>query len=116
LYPRVKHQLGTFRKSTDLGAHLVNKRHRHRIIADALHVFGASPATEARQRLPGFGDTWAQKEPKVVRAFCKGFENCLVYLEYPETVRTMLKTTNPIECSLEETRRRIIPMKAFNNT
>jgi len=28
----------------------------------------------------------------------------------------MLKTTNPIERYLEEIRRRIIPMRAFNNT
>jgi len=100
----------------DLGAHLVNKRHRHRIIADALHIFGASTETETRRRLRGFTDTWTEKEPKAVRAFVRNFDCCLIYLEYPDPIRTMLKTSNPIERYLEEIRRRIIPMRAFNNT
>jgi hypothetical protein len=54
--------LETFLKAMDLGAHLVNRRHRHRIIADALHIFGASTETEARRRLRGFTDTWTEKE------------------------------------------------------
>ena len=116
LYPRVKHQLCTFHKAMDLGAHLIDKRHRHRIIADALHIFGASTETEARRRLRGFTDTWTRKEPKAVRAFVRNFDCCLIYLEYPDPIRTMLKTTNPIERYLEEIRRRIIPMRAFNNT
>ena len=43
------------------------------------------------------------------------FEHCLLYLEYPDPIRTMLKTNNPVERYLEEIRRRIIPMRSFNN-
>jgi len=116
LYPRVKHQLCTFHKAMDLGAHLVNKRHRHRIIADALHIFQSPTETQARKRLREFTHTWAEKEPKAVRAFLKKFEYCLTYPEYSDPIRTILKTSNPIERYLEEIRRRIIPMRAFNNT
>jgi transposase-like protein len=40
----------------------------------------------------------------------------LSYLEYPDPIRTMLKTNNLLERYLQELRRRIIPMKAFNNS
>lgn len=116
LYPRVKHQLCTFHKARDVGAHLVHKHHRHRIIADALSIFGASTQTQARRRLHHFTIRWREQEPKAVRALRKGFDQCLIYLDYPDPMRTRLKTTNPIERYLEEIRRRIIPMRAFNNT
>ena len=116
LYPRVSHQRCTFHKATDLGQHLVNKCHRNRIISDALHVFEATTATQVRKRLRLFCDKWWSKEPKAVRNFVKGFEYCLTYLEYPDPIRTMLKTNNPIERYIHELRRRIIPMRSFNNS
>jgi putative transposase len=116
LFPRVDHQLCTFHKANDLGNHLMNRAHYHQIISDALYVFEGETATEVRGRLRVFCGKWSSKEPKAVRNFLKGFENCLPYLDYPEPIRTMLKTNNPIERYLQELRRRIIPMRAFNNS
>jgi putative transposase len=115
LYPRVSHQPCTFHKANDISQHLANKRHHHRIIADALHIFEATTATQARKRLRLFCGKWWSKEPKAVRNFVRGFEHCLTYLEYPDPIRTMLKTNNPIERYIQELRRRIIPMRSFNN-
>ncbi len=116
LCPRVKHQLCTFHKAMDLGAHLVHKRHRHRLIADALDIFRAATPTETRRRLRHFTTRWTETELKAVRALLQGFDHCLVYLDYLDPIRTRVKTTNPIERHLEEIRRRIIPTRAFNNT
>jgi len=116
LYPRVAHQLCTFHKANDMGQHLVDKRHRHRIILDALYVFEGETETEVRKRLKVFCDRWAPKEPQAVRNFVRGFEHCLVYLQYPDPLRTMLKTNNLLERYLQELRRRITPMRAFNNS
>jgi len=116
LFPRVDRQLCTFHKANDLGNHLVNRAHYHQIISDALYVFEGETATEVRGRLRVFCGKWSSKEPKAVRNFLKGFEYCLTYLEYPKLIRTMLKTNNPIERYLQELRRRIIPMRAFNNS
>jgi transposase-like protein len=116
LYPRVSHQPCTFHKATDLGRHLSDKRHRHRIISDALHVFEGEIKTEVHRRLRTFCQNWSFKEPKAVRCFLKGLEYCLTYLEYPDPIRTMLKTNNLLERYLQELQRRIIPMRSFNNT
>jgi len=115
LYPRVPHQLCAFHKAMDLAHHLTDKRHRSRIIADALRVFEGETATQVRKNLRSFCDKWSIQEPQAVRNFIRGFEYCLVYLEYPDPVRTMLKTNNPVERYIEELRRRIIPMRSFNN-
>jgi putative transposase len=116
LYPRVSHQLCTFHKATDVGQHLTDKRHRSRIISDALYVFEGETKTEVRRRLRMFCDYWSAKEPKAVRCFLKGLEYCFTYLEYPDPIRTMLKTNNLLERYLQELQRRIIPMRSFNNT
>jgi putative transposase len=115
LYPRVPHQPCTLHKAMDLAGHLGDKRHRRRIIADALRVLEGETATQVRKNLKSFCDKWSIKEPQAVRSFIRGFEYCLVYLEYPDPIRTMLKTNNPVERYLQELRRRIIPMRSFNN-
>jgi len=116
LYPRISHQICTFHKANDIGQHLVEKRHRRRIISDALHVFEGETRTEVTQRLKVFWEKWSSKEPKAVRNFTRRFEDCLIYLEYPDPLRTMLKTNNLIERQLQELRRRTIPMRSFNNS
>jgi transposase-like protein len=115
LYPRIPHQLCSWHKAMGLAGHLTNKRHRSRIMADALRVFEGETATQVRKNLRSFCEKWSKKEPQAVRSFIRGFEYCLVYLEYSEPIRTMLKTNNPVERYLEEIRRRIIPMRSFNN-
>jgi len=116
LYPRVVHQICIFHKANDIGEHLGDKRHRRRIISDALYVFEGETETEVTKRLQVFCDRWSSSEPKAVKNFIRGFENCLVYLLYPDPLRTMLKTNNLIERQLQELRRRTIPMRSFNNS
>jgi len=115
LYPRVAHQLCTFHKAMDLGLHLAEKRRRNRIIADALWVFEGVGEQEARKRLRQFTQRWSDQEPRAVRNFLKDIDACFVYQPYAEPWRTALKTNNPIERYLEEIRRRVIPMRSFNN-
>lgn len=115
LYPRVTHQQCVFHKVMALEDHLVDSRHRRRIIADAFHVFATATETDARTRLRDFTVHWSDREPKAVRRLLKGIDACLIYLRYPEPLRTAVKTNNPLERYLEEIRRRIIPMRSFNN-
>jgi putative transposase len=116
IYPRVRRQLCTFHKANDLGDHLSNRAHRSRIIADALFVFKGAHVIEVRKRIKWFIAKWQPKEPKAVKNFTRNLDSCLVYLDYPEPLRTHLKTNNQIERYIQEIRRRIIPMRTFNNT
>jgi transposase-like protein len=116
LYPRVRHQICTFHKANDLGSHLSNRAHRRRIMADALHVFEGAHIIEVRKRLKKFIAKWKPREPKAVRNFIRNFDSCLIYLDYHEPLKTSLKTNNQIERYFQEIRRRIIPMRTFNNT
>ena len=115
LYPRVRRQLCTFHKANDLGAHLRDRSHRNQIIRHALSVFEADTHTGVRKKLRAFIDRWKPTEPKAVRNFIKGFDYCMTFLEFHQSIRSAIKTNNPIERYIQEIRRRIIPMRSFNN-
>ena len=110
-----RQQRCTVHQAMGLAAHCQQPRHRRRLVNDALAIFNAATETEARRRLRAFRQAWAVKEPKAVRNLLRGFEYCLTYLDYPEPWRSKLKTNNLMERYLEELKRRIIPMRSFNN-
>jgi transposase-like protein len=47
--------------------------------------------------------------------FIQRLEYWLVYLEYPDPIRTVLETNDPMERYLQEIRRRIISIRSFNH-
>jgi len=115
LYPRVKTQQCVFHKLSNIGQNLFDRRHRSQIVKDAAAIYRAETEKELRDRLKQFRIRWQSKEPKAVRSFIRGFDRTLTYREYPEPVRTKIKTNNPVERYLEELQRRIKPFRKFNN-
>lgn len=116
LYPRVARQWCVFHKLSDISANLQERRHRSRIAGDAAAIYETETEEELRQALKDFKAKWNRAEPKAVRCFVRGFEQTMTYREYPEPLKTLIKTNNPIERYLEELQRRIKPFRKFANT
>jgi putative transposase len=116
LYPRVPQQRCVIHKIFDLRAALVTPRHWTRLQADAFHIFEATTETEARHRLRAFISRWSRLESRAVRVFLRQIETCFTYFRFPPPRHRTLKSTNPVERYLEEIRRRLIPMRSFNNS
>jgi putative transposase len=117
VWPRARQQRCVIHKTRDAADNVLDRRHRRALQQDALWVFEqtATTETEVRKRLLAFCQTWHDREPKAVAIFRKGIEACFAYLEYPPGRQKTLKSTNPIERQIEEFRRRLIPMRSFNN-
>jgi transposase-like protein len=115
LYPRSGHQRCVVHKAFDAAAAVEDGRCRHRFKKAALAVFTAASGAELRRRLQNFTERWSLREPKAVRVFLRGIDGCLTYLAYPPPLYSTLRNTNRIERYIEEIRRRIIPMRSFNN-
>jgi transposase-like protein len=116
LYPRVKRQWCVFHKLSDISGNLIERANRWRIARDAAAIYEAETEKELQERLRFFQATWRQSEPKAVRCFMRGFEQTLVYREYDEPLKTLIKTNNPIERQLQELQRRIKPFRKFPNS
>jgi len=115
LYPRVKTQLCIFHKLSNLTQNLENRRYRSQISRDAAAIYKAETEKELRERLSFFKARWKDREPRAVRSFIRGFDKTLTYLEYPQDIRSQIKTNNPLERYLEELQRRIRPFRKFVN-
>jgi len=115
LYPRVDHQRCIVHKLRDLRDNVETKAHRRGIVADARRIFAVATAQEARERLRAFVAMWQRREPQAVRNFLRDFDACLTFLAYEGPVRTLLKTSNPVERVIEEFRRRLNPMRSMVN-
>lgn len=114
-YPRADHQRCAIHKVFDAAGQVGEGRHRYRFRKAALAVFEAQSEAELRRHLATFTERWSSREPKAVQSFLRGIDACLVYLAYPPPWHRILKSTNPVERYIEEIRRRIIPMRSFNN-
>lgn len=115
LYPRSGHQRCVVHKAFDAARAVSDGRCRYRFRKAALEVFAASSGTEFRRQLSAFTEQWSSREPKAVRLFLRGIDGCLTYLAFPPPLHPTLRNTNRVERYLEEIRRRIIPMRSFNN-
>jgi len=119
VWPRARQQRCVVHKARDAADAVTTGRHRRALQKDALRVFEQAEEnqteTAVRKRLQQFCRTWHEREPQAVRIFLQGIEDCFAYLEYPPALHQTLKSTNPIERQIEEFRRRITPMRSFNN-
>lgn len=115
LYPRSDHQRCGVHKAFEAASRIDDRRHLRSFRLAALRVFEARTERELRAHLNVFTQRWSQREPRAVQAFLRGLDGCLTYLAYPPPLQRRLYNTNLVERYIEEIRRRIIPMRSFNN-
>lgn len=115
LYPRTKNQWCVFHKLANIRANLIEQRHRSQIAKDAALIYQATTEKELRDRLAFFKTTWHSREPKAVNNFIHNFDRTLSYRDFPEPLKSLIKTNNPLERYLEELQRRIKPFRKFAN-
>ena len=80
---------------------------------DASSVYDAETPEEARERLAAFGRRWTRREPEAIATFRRDFEATLTYLTVPLEYRRWIRTSNPLERTIRELRRRTRTMGTF---
>lgn len=78
-------------------------------------IYLAASRKEAIQRYWEGAACWRDVQPKAVACLEKDLDELLTFFAFPEKHRTMIRTTNAIERSFREIRRRIRPMSYFTN-
>jgi len=82
---------------------------------EAAKIYDVETPEEARKRLAEFSSTWRDREPKAVASLQSDFDKTLLFLAVPRAHRRWVTTTNPIERSIRELRRRLRPMGTFQS-
>jgi len=109
VYPFKKRQRCIAHKLRNVASKL--KRANQAIcLAGAKLIFAASSRTEAIRRFKEWKEKWAAYEESAVRSLEKDLYECLDYYDFEKCLWKKIRTTNVIERSFREIRRRTRPM------
>ena len=114
LYPDIDHQRCWAHKLRNV-AEKVKKRDQKRVIAGARRIYLAPNRRAAVQAFKRWRDRWIGVYRSAVACVERDLESLLTFFDYPEQMRVTIRTTNIIERSFREVRRRTRPIGCFNN-
>ncbi len=85
----------------------VRTKDRKKIARDLKRIYQASTEEEALRVFEKFKERWGLKYPKVVKSWEKELYKLLTFLKYPESIQRVIYTTNLIERTIKEIRKRV---------
>lgn len=115
VYPYVNRQRCWAHKLRNV-ANKLPKRDQKDCIKGAALIYQAENKREAIKRYREWESQWQQKHPRAVSCLEKDLDELLSFLDVPAEHRVKVRTTNVIERSFREVRRRTRPMSCFTNT
>jgi len=114
LYPRVPRQRCLAHKMRNVACK-VPRSIQKECMGELKAVYGTRTRREAHRVAREWARKWKRKAPKAVTCLTEGLDELLVYMDMPEKDWKTVRTTNVIERSFREVRRRIRPMTIFSN-
>ncbi|MBI3617888.1 MAG: IS256 family transposase [Candidatus Omnitrophica bacterium] len=120
VYPMVKHQRCWFHKLQNI-TKLLKKKDQPEVLKALRKIYNAQSKAMALKRFKDFRNTWTKAYPNVIKSLEQDLEELLNFLTIPikkehrDFIRKRIRTTNVIERSFREVRRRTKPMSCFNN-
>lgn len=114
VYPYTKRERCWAHKLRNV-ANYLPKKHQKECISQARSIYDAPHRVEAVARFREWADGWREVAPKAVRCLERDLDELLTFLDFPEAHRKKIRTTNVIERSFREVRRRARTMSCFNN-
>ncbi|HEX9014724.1 MAG TPA: IS256 family transposase [Chloroflexota bacterium] len=114
VYPRIANQLCWAHKLRNVAAKLP-RRHQEACLNGARRIYLAANAREAGQRFSAWATEWRPIAPRAVSCIGSEMERLTAFFECPAQDWRRVRTTNAIERSFREVRRRTKPMSCFQN-
>jgi transposase-like protein len=114
--PYAAKQYCIFHKVQGIAQKLNRRSNRKVIMRDAGDIYRHSRSKqEAIASLRYFILKWSKSEPRAVRYMKARFDDTLTYFDFPKNLWRIISTSNYMERSLREIRRRTNPMGYFKN-
>lgn len=91
----------------------VRKKDRDEIVEDLKTIYKSFTLTEAHNQFESFKDKWSSKYPREVQSWEEDLPVLLTFLNYPSSIRSVIYTTNWIERTIKDIRKRLRPMNSL---
>ena len=95
-YPRTENQLCIVHQIRNSLA-FVNWKDRKTVAADLKHIYGAANLDDAEYKLEVFREKYGKKYPYILKSWDENWAELSTFFKYPESVRRLVYTTNPVE-------------------
>jgi len=115
VYPQVAHQLCWVHKLRNI-AKYCPKRLRDECVGEASKIMYATSSRKAANLFREWRTKWQSKIPRAVGCLERDFDKLLPFLEFPPSFHKTIRTTNVIERSFREVRRRLKVMGYFQDS
>jgi putative transposase len=114
VYPHVDHQLCWVHKLRNVASYCT-KGTRRACLREAVYIMTAPSGGVAANRFREWKGRWQGRLPKAVACLERDFDKLIPIFSFPAEIRRMIRTTNVIERSFREVRRRLKVMGYFQN-
>jgi len=94
---------------------LVSYKDRKEVAGDLKSIYRASTKGAAENSLEEFANKWDEKYPYISKSWKNNWEDLSTYFKYPDEIRRLIYTTNPIE-SLNSQLRKVTNNKGVFNS
>jgi putative transposase len=112
VYPKADVQRCVVHKVRNTLNH-VRKKDQFEIAEDLKAVYKSFTKGAAYSQFESFKDKWSKKYPKEVHSWEEDLPVLLSFIDYPSTIRSVIYTTNWIERSIKDIRKRLRPMNSL---
>jgi transposase-like protein len=89
----------------------VDEKDRKQVAVDLRKIYTSVTREQAESALSAFEQKWSSKYSYIVKQWKENWEELIAFLDFPEGMRKMIYTTNPVE-ALHRIMRKLIKSKA----
>ncbi|GAA0472957.1 IS256 family transposase [Alkalibacillus silvisoli] len=93
--------------------HSVRKKDREEVAEDLKKVYRVNTKTEAMEKFKDFKNKWNSTYPKVIKSWEEDLSVLLTFLDYPKVIQPQIYTTNTIERTIKEIKKRTHSMNSL---
>jgi putative transposase len=95
--------------------HRVRKKDQFEVAEDLKLIYRATNKEMALQMFQQFESKWSSKYPREVQSWANELDVLLTCMDDPSSIRSVIYTTNAIERTIKEIRKRLKPMNSLNS-
>ena len=96
VYPKCEHQLCIVHQIRN-SLKYVSFKDRKELVADLKPIYRAVNEDEALSALINFEENWGKSYPQIAKSWHANWQNLVGFLQYPESIRKIVYTTNAVE-------------------
>jgi putative transposase len=112
VYPKANVQRCVVHKVRNV-QHAVRRKDQEKVMEEIKSIYRANSKEEALQQFESFKRNWIKTYPKVVQSWEEDLPCLLTFFDYPRIIQPLIYTTNTIERTIKEIKKRTKTMNSL---